>query len=140
MKRKMLFGLLLMVMILFGNQLLSVDVAQAALPPRHQHRAAQVDKPVGAYLQLNSSPAGAGSWAVVQWQDSAGGWHDVKGWRGDIHSSQHWWVAARDFGKGPFRWAVTDGPDGRVLGASQSFQLPDTANQTLMVTVSSSGG
>ena len=139
MKRKMLFGLLLAVMLLLGNQLLSVDMAQAALPPRHQHHKTQVDKPVGAHLLLSGSDMPAGSWAVVQWQDSAGGWHDVEGWRGDIHSSQHWWVAARDFGKGPLRWAVTDGPDGQVLGASQTFQLPDTANQTLVVTVSSGG-
>ncbi|MDX1521426.1 MAG: hypothetical protein R3264_07350, partial [Anaerolineae bacterium] len=34
---------------------------------------------VGAYIVLQTD---RGAWAVVQWQDSAGNWHDVEGWRG----------------------------------------------------------
>jgi hypothetical protein len=73
----------------------------------------------------------------VQWQDSAGGWHDVEGWRGPLaEGNRRWWVAAKDFGSGPFRWAIIEESGGRLLGASQPFNLPTQANETLQVTVS----
>ena len=94
--------------------------------------------PVGAYLELRVSGASSGAWSVVQWQDDAGGWHDVEGWQGTLDASgqRRWWVAAKDFGKGPFRWAVYDGPGGLLVGTSQAFQLPDWANQVLRTEVS----
>ena len=96
------------------------------------------DKPVGAYIELQTQITSAGAWSVVQWQDSAGGWHDVEGWRGPLAdgNNRRWWVAAKDFGKGPFRWAVTQGQGGSLLGVSAPFKLPSGANETLQVAVS----
>jgi hypothetical protein len=45
-------------------------------------------------------------------------------------------VHEKDFGDGPFRWVVTQGKDGPVLGASRAFNLPGGANETVRVTVS----
>lgn len=96
------------------------------------------DKPVGAYIELQTQIASTGAWSVVQWQDNAGGWHDVEGWRGPLAdgNNRRWWVAAKDFGKGPFRWVVTQGLGGQELGASAPFKLPSGANETLQVVVS----
>ena len=95
------------------------------------------DKPVGAYIELQTQMASAGAWSVVQWQDSAGGWHDVEGWRGPLSDGANrlWWVAARDFGKGSFHWAVTQGPGGPLVGVSAPFNLPGGGNETVLVTV-----
>ncbi|MCK6624301.1 MAG: hypothetical protein L6R45_03905 [Anaerolineae bacterium] len=94
------------------------------------------DKPVGAYIELQTQLAAAGAWSVVQWQDSAGNWHDVEGWRGPLaEGNRRWWVAAKDFGTGPFRWALTQGPGGPQLSVSAPFNLPAQANQTLFVSV-----
>jgi hypothetical protein len=95
------------------------------------------EKPPGAYIELQTQPSRAGLWAVVQWQDNAGGWRDVEGWRGALDTSgyQRWWVAAKDFDTGPFRWLVTAEPGGRVLGGSAPFNLPRTANETTRVQV-----
>jgi hypothetical protein len=88
---------------------------------------------------------------VVQWQDKAGGWHDVEGWQGTLEpdgspapqggtgagrdGSKRWWVAAKDFGTGPFRWIVTQGKNGRPLAASAWFNLPSVANETVRIEV-----
>jgi hypothetical protein len=90
----------------------------------------------GAYLELVAPGAPAGAWAVVQWQDSAGGWHDVEGWRGAVADSSRWWVQPKDFGTGPFRWRVTTGPEGPLWAASASFNLPSQPNQTVQVVTS----
>jgi hypothetical protein len=80
--------------------------------------------------------APSGAWRVVQWQDSAGDWQDVAGWQGPLPQNARWWVHEKDFGRGPFRWAITQGQGGLVLGVSQAFNLPGGANQTVQVTVS----
>jgi len=74
---------------------------------------------------------------VVQWQDAAGNWHNVEGWqRGlGVGGFERWWVAAKDFNSGPFRWVVTQGPGGPELGVSQPFNLPGGGNQVLRVEV-----
>lgn len=91
-------------------------------------------QPVGAYIELHLSNPADGAWTVVQWQDNAGDWQDVEGWQGSPNSDrQRWWVATRDFGRGPFRWIVTQGPDGTLLGTSQPFQLPTKANQVVPI-------
>jgi hypothetical protein len=121
--------------------------AGSTLPPRNpptptpgpgRDKGSDKDKPVGAYIELQTSLASAGAWSVVQWQDSAGGWHDVEGWRGPLSDANNWrwWVAAKDFGKGPFRWAVTQGPGGPLLGVSAPFNLPGAANETALVVAS----
>ena len=94
--------------------------------------------PIGAYIELQVAGPPVGAWTVVQWQDSANGWHDVEGWQGSVGASgyQLWWVAAKDFGTGPFRWVVKQGSGGPVLGTSEVFNLPGGANETVQVTVS----
>ena len=90
-------------------------------------------EPVGAYIILSAS---AGSWTVVEWQDSDDRWHLVDGWQGNLtNGSRQWWVAPKDFGTGPFRWVVQQGPAGEVVGMSEPFYLPQGANEVLSVTV-----
>jgi len=122
--------------------------AGATLPPRRSEPQ-QPDKgdgggggngkstPLGAYIELQATGAPAGSWAVVQWQDSTGAWHDVEGWQGALGTDgyQRWWVAAKDFGTGPFQWVVKQGSDGPVWGSSDSFSLPGGTNEILRVEV-----
>lgn len=117
--------------------------AGATLPPREQtatpaskERDRGKDVPVGAYIELEIQPAQVGLWTAVQWQDSAGGWHKVEGWQGPPEgSSRQWWVEAKDFGKGPFRWAVMRGQNGALAGVSEIFNLPAGAGQRVQVTV-----
>lgn len=94
--------------------------------------------PVGAYIELQATGARPDAWTVVQWQDSDESWHDVEGWQGMLEKNggRRWWVAARDFGSGPFRWVITQGSGGSVLGVSQHFSLPSNANQVVTVAVS----
>lgn len=136
---------LLLVAALIGLTL-GAGLAQAGptLPPRdppgrgHQEDDddSGSDKLVGAYIELQTQLTAAGAWSVIQWQDSAGNWHDVEGWRGPLaEGNRRWWVAAKDFGAGPFRWALTQGPGGSLLGVSAPFNLPAQANQTLFVSV-----
>ena len=84
--------------------------------------------PLGAHIELKAWPPGAVS--VVQWQDSAGDWRDVEGWRGNLNDAGQirWWVAAKDFGSGPFRWTVGE-------AASEPFNLPSGAGQTVLVSI-----
>jgi len=83
---------------------------------------------IGALLDLHVQGAPQGAWTVIQWQDSTGSWQDVKGWQGTLESGRKtWWVAQRDFGKGPFRWAVYAGQGGKLLATSEAFYLPDSA-------------
>lgn len=91
--------------------------------------------PVGAYIVLQAGSAAPEAWAVVQWQDSSGGWQEVEGWRGPLSSHNLWWVAAKDFGSGPFRWVILNGPQGQVLAASSPFDLPRQPNDRLVVPV-----
>lgn len=121
--------------------------AGATLPPRDRG-AEQGDSgggdgdssdsgPTGASIELHTAGVPAGAWAVVQWQDSAGGWHDVAGWQGPVGTNgyQQWWVAAKDFGTGPFQWTVKQGSDGPVWGNSAPFNLPGRANEILRVEI-----
>jgi hypothetical protein len=135
---------LLALRIIFGLAWPPAVEAGGTLPPRtppatpvpkekHKKR----DAPLGAYIVLQLGSSQSGTWTVVQWQDSAGGWHNVGDWQGPPEDSgRQWWVAAKDFGKGPFRWLVTQGPGGAQVGVSGPFNLPASANQTVLVTVS----
>jgi hypothetical protein len=64
-----------------------------------------------------------------------GNWHNVDGWNAPLPADgrQLWWVAPKDFGTGPFRWVITQGQNGPVLGVSNQFIMPTVEGQTLMV-------
>jgi hypothetical protein len=121
--------------------------AGPSLPPRNDPRPTTQpddgrkndddDAMVGAYIELHVQPNQANLWAVVQWQDHAGNWHDVSGWRGALEAGdyQRWWVAPKDFDTGPFHWLVTQGPGGPALGISQPFSLPVTAGEVVQMMV-----
>jgi hypothetical protein len=93
--------------------------------------------PPVAYIELNVLSAPTGAWSVVQWQDSAGNWHDVEGWRSSLPENgiQRWVVEAKDFNTGPFRWVVRQGQLGSTAGMSNPFNLPAGANETVRVAV-----
>ncbi|MCP4544476.1 MAG: hypothetical protein GY832_45780 [Chloroflexi bacterium] len=85
-------------------------------------------------------------WTVVEWRDEKGVWRTVQGWQGILDSvstdannlvigKKMWWVATDDLGRGPFRWAVYRTKNGRLLGRSELFYLPDSANATEIVDV-----
>ncbi|CAG0930328.1 hypothetical protein TFLX_01660 [Thermoflexales bacterium] len=96
---------------------------------------------VGSYIELRVPTDNLKLWTVVQWQDPQGRWHDVETWRGVLDEiNQHkgdklWWVYPRDYGKGPFRWVIYDQPNGQMLAASRSFNLPGASNQHVIVEV-----
>jgi len=97
------------------------------------------DEPVGAHIVLQVPSAPTGVWTIVQWQDSAGGWHDIDGWQGTLDEGDQkmWWLASDLFGKGPFRWLVYQSTRGeKLLAASESFYLPDAEGEKLWVEVS----
>jgi len=93
--------------------------------------------PLHAHIELQAQSVPAGAWSVVQWQDTAGNWHDVEGWRSALPDTgfQRWAVEAKDFNTGPFRWLVRQGQMGETSGVSSSFDLPAGANETIRVVV-----
>ncbi len=109
-----------------------------ALPPRPTPEPTptpRARRPNGA-IELTVESAPAGLWTVVQWQDALGGWHDVGGWQGalDAGDRKTWWVDKADYGKGPFRWMVTQG--GELMATSEPFYLPEATGQIVRVSVS----
>ena len=140
---RIVFGLILSAGLLAGVLLSPPAWADSGLPPRdvptpgpnNDDKGGSGGRPVGAYIELQAL---AGAWIVVQWQDSAGGWHDVEGWRGSVANSSRWWVHPKDFGTGPFRWVVMQSVDGAVVGTSEPFRLPGEANQVVQVEIGSS--
>jgi len=95
------------------------------------------DKPVGAHIVLQVRSAPVGVWTVVQWQDSAGDWHDIEGWQGTLDEGKKvWWVDAAAFGKGPFRWVIYQDQRDKPLAQSESFYLPYSAGEAVMIEVS----
>lgn len=114
--------------------------ADENLPPRtkpaavNSEKGRHNDRPLGAHIQLQLPNGQPGAWTVVQWQDSAGNWHDVEGWQGVIEGNQKtWWVDAKDFRTGPFRWVVYAEQNGQILSQSNPFYLPTGATETVMV-------
>jgi len=98
--------------------------------------------PGWAVIELHVQAARPELWTVVQWQDRLGGWHDVEGWRGTLDEASNgvgkkvWWVARANFDTGPFRWVIYQGPGGKLLAASGSFQLPRYENTAMVIEVS----
>ena len=112
--------------------------ALADRPPRWPTppRPTATPAPRGAIIELHVESAPAGLWTVVQWQDALGGWHDVGGWQGTLDAGDRktWWVDEDDYGKGPFRWMVTQG--GELMATSEPFYLPEATGQIIRVSVS----
>ncbi len=119
--------------------------ADSTLPPRDP-LPVQVDEtndddddddraPVGAYIELAAQPTLAGQWSQIEWQDSNGNWQSVEGWGGwlDQQGQRRWWVAAKDFGTGPFRWVVSPEVDGLGGLISENFFLPTESNQIVKI-------
>ncbi len=123
-------------------------VAEAGLPPRNtptpipapsdRDKDKDDDTPIGAWLELQAGGDHAGEWSEVQWQNSAGAWENVDGWQGTLDEAGRcrWWVAAKDFGRGPFRWVITQGKGGPAIYTSELFYLPTGATETMQVVVS----
>jgi hypothetical protein len=94
------------------------------------------EAPPGAYISLHAGIPTAGLWTVVQWQDDLSNWHDIEGWRGTFEGSHKtWWVDAKDFSKGPFRWVVYQGQNGIILTFSDAFYLPQFPFETVLIDV-----
>ena len=90
--------------------------------------------PAGAYIEVHVQNAPAGTWSVVQWQDTNGNWHTVEGWQGKLDDGyQRWWVHPKDFDTGPFRWGIFNAPNSSVITSSDPFTLPLLPNQTVRV-------
>jgi hypothetical protein len=127
--------------LLYSNQpaLAGPGLPSRDTPTPKPHRDHEDDEssslPAGAYIELHMSGAPAGSWAVVQWQDSTGNWHDVEGWQGVIANSSRWWVHPKDFSTGPFRWVVKSGPAGALVSQSPLFDLASGAGEKLAVSI-----
>jgi len=122
---------------LIGVILMSLAVVNpvfAELPPRPTPpTAVPSSAPQGANIVLQTQ---AGMWSVVQWQDVNGNWNDVEGWRGTVGDGfVKWWVAQKDFGTGPFRWAVSPYAGSEFTSAGDAFYLPSVANETLIIAV-----
>lgn len=113
-------------------------------PPEQEPR--QRTRPSVATIQLlaelpDSDITWQSLWTAVQWQDTAGRWHDVEGWRGFLDAisgttgTKTWWVAAKDYGTGPFRWIVRREMGGERLGESELFYLPPKGGNLLIIPV-----
>lgn len=105
-----------------------------------------IEAPQGALIELRvrlaagfPAESAAGLWAVVEWQDSSGGWRPVEGWQGTPDrvaggvATKAWWLPASLFGQGPFRWVVLDAPGGQRLAMSAEFSLPSQPGQTTQI-------
>jgi hypothetical protein len=145
--------LLAFLIVLIGALLLAwpspVTHAGPGLPPRKTPTPAQPssgdkdddkdDEPIGAHIVLQAPSAPAGAWTIVQWQDTAGGWHDIDGWQGtlDEGNQKMWWLGPGLLGKGPFRWLVYQSTKGdKLLATSDPFYLPGAEGEKLQVEVS----
>lgn len=114
---------------------LSVSWPQSALalPPRPDPPSTS-DPNVGAGIELSVSGVASPYYAIVQWQDGLGDWHNVDSWRGEVENDRVIWYVSPDlFGKGPFCWVVYR--DQETLGISESFTMPLAANTLVRVTV-----
>lgn len=124
----------------FPLRTMAAPLATPSLPPRPTPRSTATPQapPPGAYIELQVLSPSAGLWTQVQWQDGWGGWHDVEGWQGTLDTADQkiWWVAPKDYGTGPYRWAIFAGQSGPSLGGSDPFALPDAAEQRVRVSVS----
>ncbi len=90
--------------------------------------------PNTASIELRGTPAQAGQFSIVQWQDPQNSWHDVEGWQAAVSATGgvRWDVYPRDFKTGPFRWAVYATRNGKLVWASEAFHLPCCLGETVI--------
>ena len=99
----------------------------------------------GGTIILNVTTLRADLWAVVQWQDGLGQWHDVDGWRSPLgecglaECQQVWAVYPEHLGLGPFRWMVYSDPSGQLYAYSEAFYLPERPGDIVVVGVPEPG-
>jgi hypothetical protein len=130
-------------LMLITSWLMPCQTSAQALPPRPTPVSTitptalpSVHVREGGLLELYTHPTQLGVWTLIQWQDALGSWHDVAGWQGTLDgTSQLWWVAPRDLGKGPFRWLVYQSRGGLLLATSQPFALPRFNGATVRIDV-----
>jgi RimJ/RimL family protein N-acetyltransferase len=134
-------GMILLLSSLIGLAVFGAATA-TALPPRPTPIPTATAMPgpslsTGATIRLRVEGATADAWTTVEWQDAAGNWHLVGGWQGTLETdrTKTWWVAASDFGRGPFRWVVADRRGGEPRGFSSAFNLPISNRQVVEVTL-----
>ena len=68
----------------------------------------------------------SGLQTVVQWSGN-NTWYDVDGWRaplGPQGGAINWSVGAKDYGSGPFRWAIHDAATKTLIATTNPFMLP----------------
>lgn len=63
---------------------------------------------------------------VVQYRNASGGWDDVSGWVQPLRNTATvlWNVWRRDWGTGPYRWAVKNEAQNYIMATSTGFYLP----------------
>lgn len=140
MKILRIIGLSIGLAVLLTAVLVVMQSPQAvqALPPRPEptNEAPKI-KVQGGFIELTVDEATDDVWTAVQWQDNDGNWILVDGWQGstDAESQVRWYVAKENLGDGPFRWLVYSEQDGDLLVTSDSFDMPERAQQTVEVGV-----
>lgn len=130
---------LLVCILLAGMGAISLsEYVYADLPPRPTKTPIPVkeqptpDRPAGTLI-LNTQPPVTGLWSVVQWQGATGNWRDVEGWRGETNVGKTiWWVEQAQWHTGPFRWAVFETRDGKLLATSEHFFLPGSGETSII--------
>jgi hypothetical protein len=140
-----LLGLVLMLLVPAGRSA-AVSLSGPAFPPLQSPLGTPIvirtPPPTGpartasdvAYIELHVTSAHAGLYSVVQWPGRET-WHDVDGWRHavDTDGTWRWAVAPRDYGTGPFRWAIYDCPQGQLLATTPLFRLPKSAGELVVL-------
>ncbi|MBN1935845.1 MAG: hypothetical protein JW934_14340 [Anaerolineae bacterium] len=121
--------------IFFALALLSAPVV-AELPIRPDDT--PTPKPTrelrGGAIELSVTGAAEPVYAIVQWQDGLGGWHDVDGWRGEVENNRVLWFVPEDmFGDGPFRWVLYN--EQEIWATSDPFSLPTFSGQIVRVSI-----
>jgi hypothetical protein len=140
----LMLGVILILSLLPALAPAGSEASPLSLPPRPEDVKGGDDdddedgQPIGAHIVLHVPSAPDGVWTIVQWQDTAGGWHDIESWSGalDDDTQKTWWLAPDLFGKGPFRWLVYQGERGKLLATSDPFYLPDAEGEKVWVEVS----
>jgi hypothetical protein len=119
------------------------------LPPRPTPPPLPTPTPVpvaagifGAVIELRLPTTSLNYFTIVQWQSANQVWHDVDTWQGNLDdfltnstpttAYKRWWVYPADYGKQNFRWQVFNKPNGKLLAASATFDLPTHDKQIVI--------